>query len=288
MSDIALKRATDPSITAKSGELQFLQDIAADLSRGEVTFPTFDAATLKIRNALNDPDISLERLANALQQEPLVCLRLIKMANAVGARGGFGCVIADLRVAVSRLGLNVVHSVAMSAVLDQLRVMKEARPLDPLADVIYRHSIHVAARARVLARYATSLNPDEALFAGLVHDVGYYYLLSRLPRYPGLASEPASLRRIIAEWHAPIGTTVLHGFNLPDSILEAVSSHEDPGYRLPLETYADVLRAASHYSRDTSPAEIVPALANTEVAPELVELLLAHEAEMQAVVASLQ
>ncbi|MES1210467.1 MAG: hypothetical protein ABUS79_31390, partial [Pseudomonadota bacterium] len=30
------------------------------------------------------------------------------------------------------------------------------------------------------------VNPDEALFAGLVHDIGRFYLLSRAARYPGL------------------------------------------------------------------------------------------------------
>jgi HD-like signal output (HDOD) protein len=267
-------------------EYRFLKDIAGDLSRGEVTFPTFAAATLKIRNAINDPDISTDRLADALSQEPLVCLRLMKMANSVANRGS-GRAISDVRSAVARLGMNAVHAVAMAAVMDQLRAMKDATLMHGLADNVWQHSLQVGARARVLtSKLAKGLSPDEALFTGLVHDVGYFYLLSRLPKYPELVNEPATVRRILATWHAPIGCTVLHGFNLPDGIPEAVSEHEDTTYDVPFGTYTDVLRAANHCSALTNPAVDAPQ-ASYEFAPGIVEVLAEYQGEVDAIIAAL-
>src|SRR5918911_594383 len=50
--------ASDPSQRAYS----FLQGLAADLSKRQISFPTFTGATLRVRTALNDPTIDAERL----------------------------------------------------------------------------------------------------------------------------------------------------------------------------------------------------------------------------------
>ena len=41
-------------------------------------------------------------------------------------------------------------------------------------------------QARVLARRVTRQNPDAAFFAGIVHEVGSFYLISRAADFPGL------------------------------------------------------------------------------------------------------
>jgi hypothetical protein len=41
---------------------QFLQDLAAELSQGKISFPTFADATLKVRMALNDPRMDVDRI----------------------------------------------------------------------------------------------------------------------------------------------------------------------------------------------------------------------------------
>ena len=40
------------------------------------------------------------------------------------------------------------------------------------------------AIAYSLARHATDLNPEEAMLAGLVHDIGKLYILMRASRTP--------------------------------------------------------------------------------------------------------
>ena len=46
----------------------------------------------------------------------------------------------------------------------------------------------VAALACVLARHRGGMDPDEALFAGLVHDLGHFYLMWRATRFPELVA----------------------------------------------------------------------------------------------------
>lgn len=52
--------------------------------------------------------------------------------------------------------------------------MKNLTAYDGISHAAWQHSIHVAAIARVLARRLGRINPDEAMLAGLVHDVGIF------------------------------------------------------------------------------------------------------------------
>jgi HD-like signal output (HDOD) protein len=55
-----------------------------------------------------------------------------------------------------------------------------------LAVRLWEHTAHVAALAQVIARRVTHVNPDTAFFAGIIHEVGGFYLIARAGAYPGL------------------------------------------------------------------------------------------------------
>jgi len=74
--------------------------------------PELSAASMKIIDAVNDPDISIDDLATVMSVAPVLVARLLGLANSAY----FGCAgeITDLRVAIIRvLGLNLVRSLAM-------------------------------------------------------------------------------------------------------------------------------------------------------------------------------
>src|SRR4051812_1119007 len=99
---------------------RFLQDIAKDLTKGDVSFPTFSAATLNIRRATDDPDASLDRLASAVSAEPLLAVKLVRLANSAAMNPGGRAPARDVRTAVMRTGQMTVRSIAMAVACDQL------------------------------------------------------------------------------------------------------------------------------------------------------------------------
>jgi len=265
----------------------FLQDIAADLSKREVTFPTFANATLKVRKALEDPAIASERIAHVIASEPLLAAKLVQIANSAAVNPG-GKPVSDVRSAITRVGFDTVRSVAVA--VDQLRAADEMRKYAPRAEIAWSHSLQVAALAFVIAQKMTRLNPEEALFAGLVHDIGYFYLLSQAARYPELEADPAALDAVLADWHAAIGQTLLHSFGLSEATLAAVAEHENGHYQMPARTISDVVTLANLVAAQTNPIHLragatPPGKLNE---PELFKTLAEASGEIRSLVTALR
>jgi HD-like signal output (HDOD) protein len=268
---------------------RILKDIAADLSKGEATFPTFADATLKIRTAIDDPMTDAERLGRVIASEPLLSAKLVHMANSVALNPG-GKPVSDVKTAVTRVGFETVRTVATAVAMTQLRTAVDLRKHARRAEAAWQHSVDVAALSFIIARRTTRLDPDEALFAGLIHDIGYFYLLSKTGGYPELEADPSALEEVLRDWHAPIGQSVLHAFGLSEATLAAVVGHEDGNYHWPPRTIGDVVTLANLVAAQTNPIFVTTGATpppNPDE-PELFTVLADASAELRSLVAALR
>ena len=231
----------------KAQRFQMLEDIAKELS-GEVVFPTHFDAVLRLRKVLQDPNETISGIANAVSMEPLISAKLLNLANSV-AFNPQGMQVIDLKSAVTRLGINAVRATALSIVMTQLLRAKGMASFSDLTHKLWEHSIRTAAAARVLARKFPRFNADEAMLAGLVHDLGAFYMLYRATQYEELRERPDTVRYLIVQWHESIGISLLGALGLPDEIVNATDEHD----RLrpppaPLRTLGDLVYVANMLS----------------------------------------
>ena len=203
-----------------------LNDIAQDLS-GDVNFPTCMDAAMLVRNTLRDPEVDIERVTQAIGMEPLIASKLLRLANSV-VYNPSGNTIHALSSAITRLGFDVVRTASLAVALDQMLKTKALTDHADLAREIWQKAVQVAAIARVLARRLGRLKPDEAMMAGLVHNIGAFYLLYRLPDYPEYANDVAAIRDLLATCHTDIGESLLHHLGLPTAIVDAVRDQNHP------------------------------------------------------------
>ena len=207
-----------------SPHFQILQDIARDLS-GDVNFPTCMDAAILVRNTLRDPYANLTRVVQVIGVEPLISSKLLKLANSV-AFNPSGQTVSELSTAISRLGFEAVRTTSLAVAMDQMLKSRNLTAFDDISRNAWEHSLRVAAIARVLARRIGRINPDEAMLAGLVHDIGIFYLLYRAAEYPEYRENPAAIIELICGWHEGIGESLLHILGLPDRITDAVRDHD--------------------------------------------------------------
>ncbi len=236
---------------SSTASFKILEDIARDLSGSEISFPTFLDITFQVRTALKDPNLSVEQLAKLVGAEPLMSAKIIKMANSV-AMNPSGREIADVKTAIMRVGMEAVRTVSFAVAMEQLLQSKQMLPFEEFSERLWVHTSHVAALSRVLARKLAKINGDEAMFTGLVHDLGVFYLLSRAAAFPELVNDKAEMQSLLVQWHDNIGHALLSALGSPESVLEAVLAHETEREITEVKTLSDVIYVANKIANRTS------------------------------------
>lgn len=210
--------------------MRLLADLAQDLS-GEMSFPTSLDLAIRMRNILMQPDLTLEKFTRAVAMEPVIASRLVKLANAQAGDAGDGeerSPVATLQRAIQALGLEQARSVSLGVAMDQIMKAGNLKPFSRYAKLTWEHSIRTALLAQAVARHVGHLNPEAAMLAGLVHDIGIYYLFYRASQYEEYRNDHSALVELVLGWHESIGENVLDALSLPASIIEAVHEHDVP------------------------------------------------------------
>lgn len=246
---------------------KFRQAVSAE-TIGELSFPTSLDASRRVLKAVENPDIGLASLAKIVVAEPLLSAKVIRLANSV-ALNPSNQTVRDVRQAVLRVGMDPIKALAMVLIMDQLRQSQRHSGCRDLSNRLWERSVHVAALSYVLARKLTRLNADEAMFAGIVHDLGRFYLLSRVADYPILLEDVVVLAETINDLSDQASEMVLNTLNLPPSVVEAVLDSRRYSGSMPPATLGDLLFVAGavsprHDPFDELDARVVPA-ANTAV-----------------------
>lgn len=273
--------------SSNSAAHRFLLKIADDLSSGDVSFPTFLDAAMKIRMAMNNPNLTVDELARIVATEALVSAKAIRLANSV-ALNPSGREISDVKTAVIRVGFASIRTLAISVAMQQLMLQKEMGPYLANAKALWEHSIEVAALSFVIAKRLTKLNPHEAMFAGLVHDIGHFYLLSQIAQNPGIARDDEEVARILYEWHASIGHAVLGALDAPEVILQAVADHEDKFEGETPTSLAEVLYMANELAEHLNPFSAETTAARQDRLDTLSPIIQESRDELNSVISALK
>ena len=231
----------------------FVKALATELSQGQVELPSVPDVVLKLQKTLSDDTVSNDTVVRVVGSEPMLAGKLMSMANSA-ALNSSGRKIADLRMAVARVGFNIVRSAALSFVVEQLKRSSEYKHLEGPLDALWKNSVQIAALSHVIARRFSSLNGDTALLAGLMCNVGRIYILTRASKHPTLVADPLTYNSIVRDWHANVSKALLENWRVADEIVDAVAGHEDldRDQRGPV-TLTDVLSLATlveHNRRD--------------------------------------
>jgi HD-like signal output (HDOD) protein len=226
------------------------KSIAAGLAKGEVVFPTSAKVAQKVRQALNDPDCHIETAVKLVQAEPLLSARVIAVANsAVFNRAGRE--ITDLRYSVARLGFSTIRLLALALVTRQLAGSLGTASKRHTVTQLWEHSVHVAALARVIAQLVTHVDPETAMFAGIVHEIGGFYLLSRARDFPGLLD--GDFTDWIETGEAEVGRAVLRVLAVPLPVQEAIEAYWSGQLETPPRTLGDTLILCDELAQVPSP-----------------------------------
>ncbi|MBU1235459.1 MAG: HDOD domain-containing protein [Gammaproteobacteria bacterium] len=265
-----------------------LENVVTEIEREEVSFPTHADVAFRVRLALDDPDIPLGKAAQVIVAEPLLAARVVAVANSV-AFNRSGIPVADVRGAVARLGLKFVRGLATAVVMRQMAGSIKSPVYQGLAVRLWEHTVHVAALSHLLAA-RFGLAPDVAMFAGIVHEVSGFYLISKSDTRNDLFAD-GSLLTLDAERR--VGGAVLAALAVPAEVVAAIKALWEEGpLRYPPETLGDLLRLANQLTPIRSPLQ--PVVEGMELAldpdgeAQLAEILDQSSEELEALTSALR
>lgn len=107
---------------------EFVKRLGEELASNDFDLPPFPDTALRVREALSDPDVSIETLSNIVLSEPALTARLLRMANSAMMRRGT-LEISDVKTAMSRVGLDMVQNAAVSLAANEAFHASDGSPL---------------------------------------------------------------------------------------------------------------------------------------------------------------
>ncbi len=272
-------------------EDKFIATLMDDIAKGRLDLPTLPEVAMKVRKMADDPSVTADKLAKIIGTDAALSARLVQVANSVFFRGLNQ--VENVRTAIVRLGGVCVRNVVSSLVMGQIYKAKEVQAIKKDLHALWVHGARVAAISNVLAKRLTKLNPDEAMLAGLIHDIGTLPILKRALDFPDMLEDREALQRVITYMHADIGKMILEDWHFPEGLIIAVAEHEKLDRDSPDIDYADVVLIANLHSYMGQPDNKfsnvdwnnVPALQKLGLTPEQ---SIATMAEAQTEISEIQ
>ncbi|HLF11320.1 MAG TPA: HDOD domain-containing protein [Gammaproteobacteria bacterium] len=210
---------------ARASSERLVAELSRCMADGKLELPSLPEVALKIRSALADDAVSIAEIARLIGADPALAVRILKTANsALFYRGTKP--ITSLHDAVARLGHKMVRNIALSFAAQQVFIGYGSQEVRSYLAGIWRHSIHVAELAHMLARVRTQSNPDDAFLAGLLHEIGKLYILMRAKDNAEILAAEGAFQSVMDVWHPRIGRAVLETWELPSELAAAVGDHE--------------------------------------------------------------
>jgi HD-like signal output (HDOD) protein len=240
-----------PEYNFQVNRLETFGLIAAQAERGEIIFPTSVNAALRLQLALDNPDCHIEDAIKLVLGEPQLAARTVALANSAAFNRNGEAIVTNVRAAVMRIGYRSLQMLVASLVVRQFG----SRIVDPelrfKAEQLWEHTAHAAALAQVFARRVTFINPDTALFAAIVHEVGGFYLLSRADEFPGLLdADPENWVELCEE---VVSREVMRKLSIPETVVTAITSMRNGLLDMPPSTLLDTLLLANQFAPVRSP-----------------------------------
>jgi HD-like signal output (HDOD) protein len=255
-------------------ENEFLQKLNDAIEKNHITLPTLPEVALKVRDAVEREQSSANQIADIIATDAALSARLLQVANSPLYRGRV--TIDNLQMAVARLGVRLVRSLVVSLIMQQI-FQATSDLLDAKFRQIWEQSVEIAALSRVLAANTDHLDKEQAMLAGLIHNIGALPILAFAENHDELLEDAGELDRILDALSPQVGQRILQMWDFPDSLIPVPANFLNLAYTSEGDIdYVDIVLVARLEARmsyddgfDVSTLSQIPAFVKVGLEPEV-------------------
>lgn len=239
LSEIAVEELD--TISGVDLKISFVSEVLEAFKGDKVKIPSLPEIALNISSAIEEDDVSFNKLAGLLQTDPAIAARVIQVANS--AIYGGGGHVDSIQNAISKIGLKAVHAVVLCVVMRELFAPKSALIKKSMVR-FYEQSIRVGVICYDLAKHIKGLDPDHGFLVGLLHDIGTIPILVIADEHPDLSRQAGHLDTALAQLKSHIGAILLKQWQF-DEEYSSVAQHAREWQREASEAdYCDLVQIA--------------------------------------------
>jgi len=196
--------------------------------------PTIPSVAVKVLESTASDDIDITYLANIIESDPALSLKILKQANRSG--NPLSQQINSIQHSITYLGMNTIRCILLG-ILSQDYLGSQNLDLLEWKRQIWAHSLACAVAAQLIAETTYPDLKDEAFTAGILHDIGKIVIMTALPgKYKDILQEDASQGVMYQEMeqdifhcdHTLAGKWLGQKWSLPDYLLNTISYHHQP------------------------------------------------------------
>lgn len=222
-------------------EDKFYIALLDDLEKQKLVLPVLPEVALKVRDAVADEDASAKQIADVIVLDPVISARMIQVANSPLLRGSKKT--ETVEQAITRMGHSLVKSMVTTMAMEQ--IFKATNPITKkYMNEIWTQSTQVASIASAMANHFTKLKPDQAMLAGLVHNIGALPILTRSEEIPALIQDEEVFKSLLERLSGPVGTSIMESWHFPDDLTKVANAHSNYSYDSEKIDYVDVVIVA--------------------------------------------
>ncbi|WKJ91042.1 HDOD domain-containing protein [Methylomonas montana] len=192
----------------------------------ELEIPSLPEVAINLRKAIQK-DVSIDDAVKIIQLDPAISAKLIEVANCplyVTMIRAKTC-----KEAVVRIGLNATRNLVIALSLKQ--IFKNKSPLiKNHLENLWKQSLYLSGLCHVLASQTQQQNPESALLAGLVCDIGVIPFLNFTANLPVEYHNDAEIEQAIPIIKGPVGAVVLKEWDFAEEFIE-VAKHSSNWYQ---------------------------------------------------------
>ena len=194
---------------------------------GQIELPSMPELLFRIRKALYSGKSSVT-IGKLLNLDSALATHLIQIANSpryMGLRS-----VENPQAAVTRLGMDATRNIVTSIVLRNAYKSKKSPHIQALVKQAWNQSCRVGAISNVLASLAPDVRPDQAMLAGLLHNVGVLPMLNYLQKRPELMEDKVAITHVIRTLQGRLGTMLLKHWKFDSEFIDIPEKSRDLNY----------------------------------------------------------
>ncbi len=198
---------------------ELFNEIEQAVEEDRLLLPSLPEAALRIRDLVEDENTSTKQIADVLSQDAALAVRLLKVVNSPLYRGETP--IDDLHMAVTRMGGKLVRDLIINLAIKQM--------FQPSSNIVKKQfmsawstSVEMAASCQVIAASVGGIRKEQALLAGLIHNIGALPLFMIIESDEDLFDDLTELNSIVEELQSRVGALMLERWNFSDDLIEVV------------------------------------------------------------------